>query len=176
METERQPEDNREAAEGDWRAGTLAGEKKKVYRQDGARATLPPAAGLSVGFERLQCRKNGSWNHSTGCLLGDSSDNVPGLPELAPGFGRKTALKLMKKHGSLENLLVAAKTRTVGRPYIQEALTQHADVLYRNLQVLKLRRDVDIILKDEWCRPRDRSNEAEAFQILENNLLRKTVS
>ncbi|KAL2623429.1 hypothetical protein R1flu_003634 [Riccia fluitans] len=110
------------------------------------------------------------------CLLGDSSDNVPGLPELAPGFGRKTALKLMKKHGSLENLLVAAKTRTVGRPYIQEALTQHADVLYRNLQVLKLRRDVDIILKDEWCRPRDRSSEAEAFQILEKNLLRKTVS
>ncbi|KAL2631699.1 hypothetical protein R1flu_016385 [Riccia fluitans] len=110
------------------------------------------------------------------CLLGDSSDNVPGLPELAPGFGRKTALKLMKKHGSLENLLVAAKSRTVGRPYIQEALTQHADVLYRNLQVLKLRRDVDIILKDEWCRPRDRSSEAEAFQILEKNLLRRTVS
>ncbi|KAL2649429.1 hypothetical protein R1flu_017557 [Riccia fluitans] len=71
------------------------------------------------------------------CLLGDSSDNVPGLPELAPGFGY---------------------------------------VLYRNLQVLKLRRDVDIILKDEWCRPRDRSSEAEAFQILEKNLLRKTVS
>lgn len=75
--------------------------------------------------------------------MGDSSDNVPGLPDLAPGFGRKTALKLMKKHGSLESLLVAAKTRTVGRPYIQDALTQHADVLYRNLQVLKLRRYLD---------------------------------
>ncbi|KAL3700801.1 hypothetical protein R1sor_018823 [Riccia sorocarpa] len=110
------------------------------------------------------------------CILGDSSDNVPGLPDLAPGFGRKTALKLMKKHGSVENLLVAAKTRTVGKPYIQEALTQHADVLYRNLQVLKLRRDVDIILEDEWLRPRDRSSELQAFQILERSLLGKTVS
>ncbi|OAE18614.1 hypothetical protein AXG93_1923s1710 [Marchantia polymorpha subsp. ruderalis] len=108
------------------------------------------------------------------CIMGDSSDNVPGLPDLAPGFGRKTALKLMKKHGSLESLLVAAKTRTVGRPYIQDALTQHADVLYRNLQVLKLRRDVGITLKEEWCRRRDRSRELQAFHMLEKNLMRKS--
>lgn len=108
------------------------------------------------------------------CIMGDSSDNVPGLPDLAPGFGRKTALKLMKKHGSLESLLVAAKTRTVGRPYIQDALTQHADVLYRNLQVLKLRRDVSITLKEEWCRRRDRSRELQAFHMLEKNLMRKS--
>ncbi|KAG0604386.1 hypothetical protein M758_10G168300 [Ceratodon purpureus] len=68
------------------------------------------------------------------CMLGDVSDNVIGLSDVAPGFGRKTALKLMQKHGSLEKLLTAAATRTVGRDYIQDALTKHADLLRRNLQ------------------------------------------
>jgi 5'-3' exonuclease len=72
--------------------------------------------------------------------LGDQSDNVPGLQEWSPGFGRKTALKLIKKHGSLESLLLASKTRTVGRPYIQDALAKYRDALQRNLQVLSFRR------------------------------------
>ncbi|CAM6090112.1 unnamed protein product [Calypogeia fissa] len=104
------------------------------------------------------------------CMLGDKSDNVPGLQEWSTGFGRKTALKLMKKHGSLENLLVASQTRTVGKPYIQDALAQYRDALYRNLQVLSLRRDLDITLEDEWLRRRDRSNEPQAFRQLRQNL------
>lgn len=104
------------------------------------------------------------------CMLGDQSDNVPGLQEWSTGFGRKTALKLMKKHGSLENLLIASQTRTVGKPYIQEALAKYRDALYRNLRVLSLRRDLDITLEDEWLRPRDRSNEAQAFKQLRQTL------
>lgn len=72
--------------------------------------------------------------------MGDEADGVPGIQHLVPGFGMKTALKLLKKHGSLENLLNAAAVRTVGKPYVQDALTQHASHFRRNYEVLSLRR------------------------------------
>lgn len=84
------------------------------------------------------------------CIVGDEVDGVPGIQHVAPGFGRKTALKLLKKHGSLENLLNAAAVRTVGRQYAQDALVKYADYLRRNYEVLALRRDVDIQLQEEW--------------------------
>nr|KAJ0215239.1 hypothetical protein LSAT_V11C300147070 [Lactuca sativa] len=31
------------------------------------------------------------------CILGDEADGVPGIQHLVPGFGMKTALKLIKK-------------------------------------------------------------------------------
>lgn len=104
------------------------------------------------------------------CMLGDLSDNVVGLSDVAPGFGRKTALKLMQKHGSLEKLLTAAATRTVGREYIQNALTKHADLLRRNFQVLSLRTDVDVVLEEQWCRPRCLSNDVLALELLNERL------
>lgn len=76
----------------------------------------------------------------TGCIIGDEIDGVPGIQHVAPGFGRKTAQKLLKKHGSLANLLGAAAVRTVGKHYAQDALTKHADYLRRNFEVLSLRR------------------------------------
>lgn len=104
------------------------------------------------------------------CMLGDVSDNIFGLSDVAPGFGRKTALKLMQKHGSLENLLKAAATRTVGREYIQDALSKHADLLRKNLQVLSLRTDVDLVLEEQWCRPRCLSNDVLALELLNERL------
>ncbi|XP_062158108.1 uncharacterized protein LOC133865693 isoform X1 [Alnus glutinosa] len=89
------------------------------------------------------------------CIIGDEVDGVPGIQHVAPGFGRKTALKLLKKHGSLENLLNVAAVRTVGRQYAQDALTKHADYLRRNHKVLALRRDVDVQLKEEWLVERE---------------------
>ncbi|KAJ6383654.1 hypothetical protein OIU78_027026 [Salix suchowensis] len=83
------------------------------------------------------------------CIMGDEVDGVPGIQNVVPGFGRKTALKLLKKHGSLQNLLDAAAVRTVGKQYAQDALTKHADYLRRNYEILALRRDVDVQLKEE---------------------------
>lgn len=59
---------------------------------------------------------------------------------MVPSFGRKTALKLIQKYGSLEALLNAAAVRTVGRPYAQDALKKYGDYLRRNYEVLALKR------------------------------------
>ncbi|GFY85502.1 5'-3' exonuclease family protein [Actinidia rufa] len=105
------------------------------------------------------------------CIMGDEVDGVPGIQHLAPGFGRKTALKLLKKHGSLENLLNAASVRTVGKQYAQDALTKYADYLRRNYEVLSLRRDVDVNLQEEWLSERETCNDlailSNFFKMLE---------
>ncbi|XP_068658191.1 uncharacterized protein [Aristolochia californica] len=94
------------------------------------------------------------------CIMGDDVDGVPGIQHLAPGFGRKTALKLIKKHGSLEKLLNAAAVRTVAKPYAQDALIKHADFLRKNYQVLCLKRNVEVHLREEWLSDRNRKNDA----------------
>ncbi|XP_047982123.1 5'-3' exonuclease [Salvia hispanica] len=94
------------------------------------------------------------------CILGDEIDGVPGIQHLVPGFGRKTALKLVKKHRSLENLLSAASVRSVGRQYAQEALTKYADFLRKNYEVLSLKRDVNIQIDEQWLVTRDAQNDS----------------
>ncbi|KAG0500028.1 hypothetical protein HPP92_000100 [Vanilla planifolia] len=89
-------------------------------------------------IEQYKC--DPSSDLSLRCIIGDEVDGVPGIQYVAPKFGRKTALKLLRKHGSLANLLKAAAVRTVGKQYAQDALTKHADYLWRNFEVLGLRR------------------------------------
>lgn len=55
-------------------------------------------------------------------LMGDTSDNVPGIP----GIGEKTALELIKKFGSLEKVLKNAEL--VKRKNVQKGLKEHADL------------------------------------------------
>ncbi|CAN1279871.1 5'-3' exonuclease [Linum perenne] len=104
------------------------------------------------------------------CIVGDEVDGVPGLQSVVPSFGRKTALKLLKKRGLLENLLNAAAVRTVGKPYVQDALIQHADYLRKNYQVLSLKKDVDVLLQDDWLVQRDQCHDsgvlADFFKVL----------
>ncbi|KAJ1286454.1 hypothetical protein BS78_03G353000 [Paspalum vaginatum] len=93
------------------------------------------------------------------CFMGDEADGVPGIQHLVPGFGRKTAVKLLQKHGSLENLLNTAAVRTVGKDYAQDALTKHADYLRKNYEVLSLKRDVNVQIDDSWLSTRNTCND-----------------
>jgi len=55
-------------------------------------------------------------------LMGDTSDNVPGIP----GIGEKTARKLIRRFGSLENVLKNADR--VERKNVRKGLKEHADL------------------------------------------------
>jgi len=54
-------------------------------------------------------------------LMGDSVDNVPGVP----GVGPKTAAKLIQEHGDLEAVLAAAPSMKPGK--LRDNLIEHAD-------------------------------------------------
>jgi DNA polymerase-1 len=54
-------------------------------------------------------------------LMGDSVDNVPGVP----GVGPKTASKLINEHGDLESVLAAAPEMKKGK--LRDNLIEHAD-------------------------------------------------
>ncbi|MFM9827324.1 MAG: DNA polymerase I [Sphingomonas sp.] len=66
-------------------------------------------------------------------LMGDSADNVPGVP----GIGPKTAAKLILEHGDLESVLAAAPAMKPGK--LRDNLIEHAEMarLSRVLVTLK---------------------------------------
>lgn len=69
-------------------------------------------------------------------LMGDSSDNVPGVP----GVGPKTATDLIKKYGSLENVL--AHIDEITKPALKNNLIQHRSDAELSLKLVTLEIDV----------------------------------
>ena len=79
-------------------------------------------------------------------LRGDPSDGLPG----APGIGAKTAAELLRAHGSLEGVLLAAgasgdeaaavRASTVMRPRVAAALREHAELLLSFKEIATLQR------------------------------------
>ena len=94
-------------------------------------------------------------------LRGDPSDNLDGLP----GVGEKTAAKLLNSYGSLEAIIAAADEQT---PKLKAAITEHADRVLRNAQLMKLRRDVPITVDYDAYVPRpDLGRVSSMFTTLE---------
>ncbi len=84
-------------------------------------------------------------------LAGDTSDNIPGIP----GIGEKTAIKLIREFGSLDNLLerageVKGKNGEKLREFRDQAL------LSRRLATIELNVPIEIGLDDLLCREPDR--------------------
>ena len=71
-------------------------------------------------------------------LVGDSSDNVPGVR----GIGEKTAQKLIADYGDLENVLAHAADLTAKRP--REALLAEADRARLSRRLVTLHCDVPV--------------------------------
>ena len=100
-------------------------------------------------------------------LVGDSSDNVPGVP----GIGDKTARELVSTYGSLENILVHAPEITRKRP--REALLEHPDRARLSKQLVTIREDLPITLdlgslavgEPDWARLKEIFVELEFHQL-----------
>ncbi len=73
-------------------------------------------------------------------LVGDASDNVPGVP----GIGQKTARELVRQYGGLEAILNAAPGLSGKRP--REALATYPDRARLSKELVTIRRDVPIAL------------------------------
>jgi DNA polymerase I len=82
-------------------------------------------------------------------LMGDSVDNVPGVP----GIGEKGARDLVKQYGTLDNVLEHAAE--VKRASYRDGLQQHREAALLSKQLVTLRADVPIALDLESLRRRD---------------------
>ncbi len=69
-------------------------------------------------------------------LIGDKSDNVPGVP----GIGPKTASKLINEFHTLENLY--ANIERAGTPRIQKLLLEHKEEAFLSRELVRLRDDI----------------------------------
>src|SRR5437762_6765790 len=75
-------------------------------------------------------------------MVGDSVDNVPGVP----GIGPKTAAKLLQEYKTLDNLLAHVQ-EIPGKK--QESLKASSAIIATSRQLVKLAADVPI--KDDWA-------------------------
>lgn len=71
-------------------------------------------------------------------LMGDTSDNVPGVH----GIGPKTASTLIKKYGSVENLLDHAEE--VSGKRAREGLLEHRDLALLSKELVTIKTDVPV--------------------------------
>ncbi len=81
-------------------------------------------------------------------LAGDPSDNIPGIP----GVGEKTALKLVKEFGSLENVLKNASQ--IKQKRLRENLISYADKARLSYELVKLNTEAPVPLELEFYRRR----------------------
>ena len=72
-------------------------------------------------------------------LMGDSVDNVPGVP----GVGPKTAADLVNQFGDLESVL--GSTDQIKRPKLRENLELHADAARLSRILVDLKRDMELV-------------------------------
>ena len=79
-------------------------------------------------------------------LVGDTSDNIPGVP----GIGPKTAVKLLEQYGTIENLLDHAGEVQPVR--FQEILAANAGQAVLSKRLATIVRDVPIDVDFERCR------------------------
>ncbi|MFP3879436.1 MAG: DNA polymerase I [Dehalococcoidia bacterium] len=100
-------------------------------------------------------------------LVGDVSDNIPGLP----GLGPKTATKLLQQYGSLEGVYDHLDDITPSK--LQDTLREYRTEAFRNKELSTIVKDVPVKLDLETCQVShyDRDQVVKLFQELQFNRL-----
>ncbi len=105
-------------------------------------------------------------------LMGDTSDNIPGVP----GIGPKTALELINVYGDIENTLAHAEE--VKKKSVRERLSQFQDQARLSKRLVTIVTDLDLECDIENFKVRERDNEAvvRILKELEFNALLKELT
>lgn len=103
-------------------------------------------------------------------LVGESADNLPGVP----GVGPKTAAKWLKLYGSLDGVL--ENLDAIGGK-VGESLRNHVEDVKRNRRLNHLLRDMElpVAIADTVLQSPDRDAVEELFDALQFNTLRKRL-
>ena len=91
-------------------------------------------------------------------LMGDSSDNIPGVY----GIGEKTSQKLLREYDSVENLIEHADDLSGKRA--REGMQEHADEARLSKTLVRIKTDVDINL--DWHQLRCNNPDEDALRHL----------
>jgi DNA polymerase-1 len=102
-------------------------------------------------------------------LMGDASDNIPGVP----GVGPKTARKILEKAGTIDNLL--ANPAIVENPKLQAKIEENRDALVLSRDLATLHFDVDYEVPFDECelKPVKKEECVEFFKEMEFTSLLK---
>ncbi len=77
-------------------------------------------------------------------LMGDSSDNIPGVP----GVGEKTAVKLLKEHGSVESLYAAMDTLKASKMKEKLVANEEQAIMSKKLATIFTDAPIEVALAD----------------------------
>ncbi len=92
-------------------------------------------------------------------LMGDASDNIPGVY----GIGEKTALKLLEKYESVENVLAHVEEVTPNRA--KNAILENGDMAIISKDLATIDRNCDIGVEPEGCKIGEMFT-GEAFELV----------
>ncbi|MBE6062367.1 MAG: DNA polymerase I [Clostridium butyricum] len=93
-------------------------------------------------------------------LMGDKSDNIPGVP----GVGEKTAFKLIKEYGSVEEVL--KNIHNISGKKLKENLENNMEQAIFSKKLATIMREVPVELKVEDIITMDKENMAEIKKML----------
>ena len=71
-------------------------------------------------------------------LIGDSSDNIPGIQ----GVGPKTAVKLLEQFGSIDELI--RRVNEIKKVSLKEKIVESADILRKNRELITLDTSIEL--------------------------------
>ena len=153
----------RQAEQGDCDTMVVTSDKDLYQLVSGRTSIVSPAGGAEVVMTEDDVKKK------TGvapdrivewlALVGDTSDNIDGVP----GVGVKTAARLLSGHGSIEGIY--RDMESIAAPAVKDSLARNREIVLRNVELCRLKSDLDCRL--DWEKSRIRpDNPAELLPFL----------